>query len=228
MLLDEARMSIEPLDNQKWAVRIRGGYRPDYRTSFNAQTVGTCIQSVEEDLKCELRYQLDREKQPLDMVSAYMYYHPLKKYIHATLVKPGDFNVTIDPVEFVFDPNWNVFPKRFIGHVEPLEHGYARFWWKTQAFQLAPGTEFAEEIVNPNWRLGDDAYRPSRMIARYMAASMTYKDYSDKKGLARQILNMNVLEIIDKGEWEYPHHGMIARVKAGEFTRRYRRSALQK
>ena len=230
MFLDEARMSIKPLGNQKWLVNIGGGYTPDYHTSFDTQTVGVCIQSVEDDLKCELRYQLDKEKQPLDMVSAYMYYHPLKKYIHATLVEPGDFDVTIDPTEFVFDPNWNIFSKKFIGHVEVLEHpkDHARFWWKTQAFQLAHGTEFEEELVKPAWKLGDDMYHPLLPIAEYMATSMTYKDYSDKKGLAKRILDMNVLEIVDKGECEYPHYGMIARVKAGEFTRRYRLSALQK
>ena len=230
MFLDEARMTIQPLGNQKWQVNIGGGYKPDYRTSFDTQTVGVCIQSVENDLKCELRYQLDKQKQPLDMVSAYMYYHPLKKYIHATLLKPGEFDVIIDPAEFVLDPKWNVFPKKFIGHVEVLEHpkDNARFWWKTQAFQLEPGTAWEEEMLKPAWRLGDDIYNTPLLVAKYMAASMTHKDYSDKKGLAKRILDLNVLKIIERGEGDYPHYGMIAHVQAGEITRHYRLPDLQK
>ena len=73
MFLDEARMNIQPLDNQKWLVKIGGGCILDYPTSFPTNSVDVCLHSVEADLECELRYQLDCQKQPLDMVSAYMY-----------------------------------------------------------------------------------------------------------------------------------------------------------
>ena len=230
MILDEAKMSIQPLDDEKWLVNIGGGYKPHYYTSFDTKSVGTCVRSVEEDLQCELRYQLDSRNKPLDMVSAYMYYHPLRKYIHADLHKPGEFGVTIDPVKFVFDPKWNTFPKRFIGHISPVEHSKknARFWWKTQAFQLEPGTDFAEEMTRPTCYLGDTRLQLSRLVAEYMVVAMTRKDYAYKKTLAKRILDLNVLEIIDKGDYDYPHYGMVARVQAGELTIRHKISDLQK
>lgn len=230
MFLDEARMNIQPLGNQKWLVKIGGGYKPDYRTSFPTNSVDVCLHSVEADLECELRYQLDKQKQPLDLVSAYMYYHPLANYIHARVIEDGDFDVTVDPTEFTFDPNWNVFPKKFVGHVEPLEHpkDNARFWWETQAFQLVPGTDFETELCKPNWRLGDDIHHPLLMTAKYMAREMTSAGYSDKKGLAKKILETNTIEIIEKGDIEYPHYGMIVHVQAGEIRRHYRLPDQQK